>query len=252
MSWEYGQLAAEVYDLDKPIGHSFGDVEYYREHLSGVEGRVLEPAVGTGRMLVPLLEAGCTVDGTDVSPEMLERCKANCRAYGLDPVLHQADMTSYVETAAYEAVILPAGSIVLLDRDAAARALRCFRDCLRPGGRLILDLDPPQAVEQPIALASLRNWRSGDELWTIRTDHLEHDALANRVTRWLRYEKWRDGRLVATELQIFALQLWSLPEFTRLVTDSGFTDVTVTADYRTDARPSADSHVWTVHATRAG
>jgi len=29
MSWEYGALAAEVHDLGKPIGRSFGDVEYY-------------------------------------------------------------------------------------------------------------------------------------------------------------------------------------------------------------------------------
>ena len=29
MSWDYGTLATEVYEIDKPIGHSFGDVEYY-------------------------------------------------------------------------------------------------------------------------------------------------------------------------------------------------------------------------------
>jgi hypothetical protein len=30
---------------------------------------------------------------------------------------------------------------------------------------------------------------------------------------FLRYEKWRDDELVATELQRFRLQYWSLPEF---------------------------------------
>ncbi|CAA9461369.1 MAG: SAM-dependent methyltransferase [uncultured Rubrobacteraceae bacterium] len=29
----YGRLATEVYDIDKPIGHSFGDVEFYLGRL---------------------------------------------------------------------------------------------------------------------------------------------------------------------------------------------------------------------------
>ena len=65
MSWEYGKLATEVYDLDKPLGHSFGDVEYYTRLLAEVSGRILEPATGTGRILIPLLEAGHEVDGLD-------------------------------------------------------------------------------------------------------------------------------------------------------------------------------------------
>lgn len=52
----YSKLATEVYDLDKPIGHSFGDVEFYRERLKSCTGRILEPAAGTSRILIPLLE----------------------------------------------------------------------------------------------------------------------------------------------------------------------------------------------------
>lgn len=42
----YQTLSAQVYQLDKPIGCSFGDVEYYAARLSGVVGKILEPAVG--------------------------------------------------------------------------------------------------------------------------------------------------------------------------------------------------------------
>jgi hypothetical protein len=56
--WQYGKLASLAYQLDKPIGTSFGDVEFYQGLLSGVTGELLEPAVGTGRMLIPLLEQG--------------------------------------------------------------------------------------------------------------------------------------------------------------------------------------------------
>ena len=84
MNWEYGTLATEVYDLDKPIGRSFGDVEYYTRLLATISGRILEPATGTGRILIPLLEAGHEVDGVDSSPEMLAVCRRHCQDRGLD------------------------------------------------------------------------------------------------------------------------------------------------------------------------
>ena len=131
MSWDYGTLATEIYEIDKPIGRSFGDVEYYADLLAGASGRILEPAVGTGRILIPLLEAGHDVEGLDTSPQMLAVCRQHCRDRGLDPALREADMTIHVRLAAYEAVIIPAGSIVLLDgRKATLQAL------MWPGGKL--------------------------------------------------------------------------------------------------------------------
>ncbi|MFV7789733.1 hypothetical protein ACNO6Z_02635 [Aliarcobacter lanthieri] len=71
----YGKLSSEVYELDKPIGSSFGDVEYYLSRLKDIKGPILEPATGTGRILIPLVEAGLDVSGFDLSNEMLDICK---------------------------------------------------------------------------------------------------------------------------------------------------------------------------------
>ncbi len=168
MGWEYGRLVTEVYELDKPIGHSFGDVEYYLAQLREVGGPVCEPAVGTGRILIPLLEAGLEVEGADTSPEMLAVCRQHCQERGLDPVLRQADMTTFARPGAYRAVIIPAGSIGLLDgRAATMQALRCFHQSLMPGGRLIVDVDAPALLGDP---GPMRYWRSGSFTtpWPIR------------------------------------------------------------------------------------
>ena len=250
MSWDYGRLVAEVYELDKPVGSTFAGLEYYTRQLAGVTGRILEPATGTGRVLIPLLEAGLEVEGLDTSPDMLAVCRQHCRDRGLDPVLREADMTGLAEPGAYQAVIIPAASIMLLDgRDEAPRALAAFRESLVPGGRLILDVEPPGLVTEP---APMRSWRRDPYLWTLQVMHTGYDSAANQTTSFLRYEKWRDGGLVATELQLFRLQYWSLPEFGRLLTDAGFTDISVTANYRDGRRPGPDSRVWTFHAVRPG
>lgn len=246
MGWEYGTLAAEVYDLDKPIGHSFGDVEYYSRHLAGVTGLILEPATGTGRVLIPLLESGLLVEGLDTSPEMLALCRQHCRERGLDPVLRQADMTTFVEPGAYSAVIIPAGSIALLDgRAATSEALDAFHRSLVPGGRLIVDVPAPQPVT---GQEEMRYWRHGRYLWTLQTMHVEYNPATNQKTRFLRYEKWKDGQLIKTELQDFRLQHWSVAEFTRLLADAGFTNIAVAADYDDGRQPGADTDDWTFRA----
>jgi SAM-dependent methyltransferase len=247
MSWEYGTLATEVYELDKPVGLPFADVEYYSGLLAGVSGPILEPATGTGRVLIPLLEAGHQVEGLDNSPEMLACCRQHCRDRGLDPVLREADMTIYVRLAAYEAVIIPAGSIALLDgRKATLQALACFRDSLVPGGRLFVDIPAPQPAA---AHEGMRYWRRGSFLWTLHTLHTEYEPAASQTTRFLRYDKWHDGTLHMTELQTFRLQHWSRQEFTDLLAEAGFTHILVTADYQ-DARASGTAGgFWTFHAT---
>ena len=250
MSWGYGQLATEVYELDKPVGRSFPGLDYYARQLAGITGRILEPACGTGRVLVPLLEAGLAVEGLDTSPQMLALCRQHCADRGLDPVLREADMTTVAEPDAYQAVIIPAGSIMLLDgQDAAPRTLAAFRAALVPGGRLILDLDVPSRPDGP-AITSARYWQRDPYLWTLQAMHTSYDPVVNQVTSLLRYEKWRDGGLVATELQRFRLQYWTLPEFGRMLTDAGFTDVTVTADYRDGRPPGPRDQVWTFYAVR--
>ena len=59
----------------------------------------------------------------------------------------------------------------------------------------------------------MRNWRRGPYLWTLETMHIEYDPAANQTTRLLCYEKWENGALVVTKLQLFRLQNRSLPEF---------------------------------------
>jgi SAM-dependent methyltransferase len=246
LSWNYGTLATEVYELDKPIDHSFGDVEYYAQQLVGVTGRILEPATGTGRILIPLLEAGFEVEGLDTSPEMLAACRQHCHDRGLEPVLREADMTTFVRPGAYQAVIIPTGSITLLDgRAATLRALVAFRESLVAGGRLVVDVPASRLVTEP---EPLRSWRRDSYLWTLQTMHIDYDPAASQT--FLRYEKWNDGTLLATELQLFRLQHWSLTEFEAMLTDAGFTDISVTGDYHDDHQPGPDSDDWTFHATR--
>lgn len=227
----YSRLAAEVYDIDKPVGHSFGDVEYYRERLREVKGRILEPGAGSGRIYIPLLQDGLNIEGIDQSPEMLESCKKRCEERGLSPVLHEMDMSEMKLHRTYEAIIIPAGTFLLIeDRKKSILALKNFYDHLAAGGRLILDLylQPDTALNEVIT----KTWVTPEQnVITMESKRVEVDFLEQYSVSYLKYEKWQDGKLIDTELQRFAMRWYGVREFKLVLERLGFTDIVISADY---------------------
>ncbi len=69
----YAQIA-ELYDLEHDDYDE--DVELYLGLLQTVDGPVLEMGAGSGRLLLPIAEAGHTITGLDSSNHMLARAKA--------------------------------------------------------------------------------------------------------------------------------------------------------------------------------
>jgi SAM-dependent methyltransferase len=248
----YGELATEVYDITKPVGQTFegGDrrLEFYLGRLRSCSGRILEPAVGTGRMMIPLLEAGMEVEGIDYSPEMLAVCRARCAERGLEPVLHEGDMGSLSLPQRYEAIIIPAGSFLLIERrEESLGTLKRFREHLLPGGRLILDLELQTDFRVGTISTGTVETSQGETI-TVESKVVEVNFLEQYSISHLRYEKWRDGKLVRTEMQRFPLRWYGLEEFELVLKSLGFSEVVVSADYEYGKRPSRAEQTFTFEA----
>ncbi len=245
----YGAMCTEVYDLDKPPG-SLPDVDFYLQRLAGLDGPILEAGCGTGRLLIPLVEAGFEVEGFDRSADMLASCARHCAARGLSPVLRQARFQDFAYDRDFAAIVVPVGSFTLLDDFAEALAvLKRFFDHLRPGGRLLIDLFP---------LGYLLNERSDVRTWTtpegdvlrIEGRAVEIDLVRQRRVTHDRYERWRDGRLVESELEVMAFRIWGLKEFELALAAAGFGDISVGADHQPGRRPGRSSRILNFEARR--
>ncbi len=134
--------APELYDL---LFESFDfDRAFWLEVGREARGPVLDLGCGTGRVLIPLLEAGVDADGVDLHPAMLERLKAKAEAKGFHPHLAAADMRDFTMPRRYARVICAfntfahCGSI-----DDQIATLRCCREHLEPGGALVLHMAYP-------------------------------------------------------------------------------------------------------------
>lgn len=250
-NWEYGDLASRTYELDKPVGRSLnGDIEFYTQQLANVTGEILEPAVGTGRILIPLLQQGLQVRGYDSSESMLAICHHNLSTAGLKADVTTANMETYLQPETFAAIIVPTGSIILLrDRSTVTDALRNMHDSLRPGGQLFIDVPPGRLTSAPMPMRHF--WDGENELLTLQNMHTDVDEVAQKTTSWLRYELWRDGKLADTQLQIGGMLYFGVAEFTQLLHDSGFTTVDTFGDYDpTSSPPAPSSQIWTFLATK--
>lgn len=249
----YGELCTEVYDHTKKIGQSFGgDIEYYRDRLKHCKGRILEAMVGSGRVIIPLLESGLHVDGVDYSPEMLASCRQRCEERSLVANLYESNLQELSLPDQYEAIIIPGGSFLLIEnREESLNALKRLYHHLQPGGRLILDLFLPDNNFDcgQVGETSTFNLPNGDII-TMESKLVEADLYNQYKVSYLKYEKWRNGILIQTELQRFALRWYGIEEFKLVLESIGFSNVVVSADFEYGKPPTNGKQKFVYEATR--
>jgi SAM-dependent methyltransferase len=154
--WSDAQLARlyDVFVFD-------GDLPLYLDLAARQGRRVLEVACGSGRVLVPLVEAGLRVTGVDISPHMLSLARAKLEADQLagSAELVQADMRSFrLEQRDFDLALVPVKSFAYLTE--AAEQLECLASIhahLRRGGLLAMDLMHPLPEWTSAARGSMRD-----------------------------------------------------------------------------------------------
>src|SRR5215472_6883977 len=136
----YGDRWAAVYDDH----HGQLDPGPAVEFLAGLAagGRVLELAIGTGRVALPLAARGITVEGVDASAAMVERLRAKPGGESIPVTL--GDMAQVPVSGRFRLVYLVANTLFgLLSQ---ARQAQCFANVARvlePGGMFVIECFVP-------------------------------------------------------------------------------------------------------------
>jgi SAM-dependent methyltransferase len=134
----FGRLWADTYDNGNP--DPAPAVEFLADLADG--GPVLELAIGTGRVALPLAARGLTVEGIEASPEMVAKMRAKPGGTAIPVVL--GDMADVPVTGPYRLVYLVFNTLFnLVD---AGRQADCFRNVARvlaPGGAFVIEAFVP-------------------------------------------------------------------------------------------------------------
>ncbi|MFL6127255.1 class I SAM-dependent methyltransferase [Actinophytocola sp.] len=151
----YGARWAENYDeWHKGLMDDEGAVATLFDLAGG--GPVLEFAVGTGRLAVPLAERGAEVVGVDISPEMLAKLAEKSPSV----TTVEADMTTVSLGREFALVYIAFNSIFALEtQEAQVELFRNAAAHLRPGGQFVLEtavVRPPSGERGQLAVTDIQ------------------------------------------------------------------------------------------------
>ena len=176
----YGSIAA-LYDLEHRDYDD--DLDLYLSLALATGDPVLELGCGTGRLLVPLAQAGHRVTGLDRSPPMLDRAREAVAVAGVaaSVTLHRGSMTEAdaAPGGPFGIVILALNGLLHLPTAAGQRAaLAAARRALDPRGQLVLDVLNPT----PEALRALDHTLTHEGTWHLPDDARVDKFAARRVS----------------------------------------------------------------------
>jgi SAM-dependent methyltransferase len=147
----YSEYMSRSMSAARP-GPDPGELEFLSTYLDSCEEPFLELACGYGRLLLPILERGHRIVGTDASPEMLERCRSISHERGFAPELHEQFMQRLELDEQFGFIFIDdcTFALVVTDEDAHELFTRVFNH-LKPGGTFLFDffaVDPDEPASR--------------------------------------------------------------------------------------------------------
>jgi SAM-dependent methyltransferase len=223
---------ADVYDLYVTTDL---DIGFYLEEATKARGRVLELMCGTGRVSVPLLEAGVDLTCVDASEGMLARLEERLHARKLNARVMRTDVRYLDLHEEFDLALVPFHSFSELvsphDQELALRAVHSY---LREGGRLVCPLHNP-AIRARSADGALRlngSSPTADGGFLVISGFETLDESSAVVDRLQFYEFFdASNELRAKRILPMRFALIDRISFTELVNAVGFVPVALYGDY---------------------
>ena len=249
--WHYG-LVARYWGAFETTGGV--ELTYFQDLISRVGQPALDLGCGSGRLLLPLLQAGLDVDGCDYSRDILNACKERLEQAGLSTTLVAQPMHELDLPRRYR-LIFACGVIGLGgNRELTMRALqRCYVH-LKPHGVLAFNYaarwnDPPawlarlpenrNALPQAWPPSGVRHaLPDGTELELVART-VSTDPLENVAVRQIRARLWQEDELLREEIHTQHLDDYSKNEMVLMLERAGFSKFQIFGDY-TDEPVTAD------------
>jgi SAM-dependent methyltransferase len=178
------------------------DIDFYVEEATRAGGPVVELAVGTGRIAVPIAAAGVPVIGVDQSAEMLAVARAFAERERVAELvdLRVGDVREPPVAERVRLVVCPFRSLLHLPtEDDKLAALRAARSLLVDGGQLVFDVFAPSHedieethgrwLEREPGIFERADWNEETRTMTLSVRH--DDAGASFTLHWLSADEWR-------------------------------------------------------------
>jgi SAM-dependent methyltransferase len=183
------------------------DIAFYVEEALGCEGPVVELAVGSGRIAVPIAQTGRPVIGVDLSEGMLAVARERAILAGIDVGrdraldLRHGDFRDPPVEGPVSLVTVPFRSLLHMQTDEDRRAVvRAVHGLLEPGGAFVFDVFSPGAddiaetharwLEREPGIYERADWDEARRTLILR---VRGDGVESELSlAWISVSEWRE------------------------------------------------------------
>ena len=230
---------ARLYDLD--LGEDPGDLDLYRALADRADGPVLELGAGSGRLAVPLAQAGHVVTAVDLDGAMLDRARQRARETNvpdgrLEFVEDDLLALPSPDQPRHALAFIGLNSIMLLaTRDEQRAAIRVLAEHLRPGGIAAVDAWLPDADD--LARFDGRvfhEWTREDPstgALVTKSGSALHEAATGTIVLTTVFEEAAQGDVPRRWIRQDRLRLISADELAAFADDAGLTVELIAGGY---------------------
>jgi SAM-dependent methyltransferase len=244
---------APFYDWENARTVARRDIGFWQRLALAQDGPVLELGCGTGRVAVPVVRAGASVVGVDLSAPMLARAR---RRLARTPAAHRALLVRgdiralpFRSRPGFPLVMAPYGILQSLTRERDLRAtLASVARVLRRGGLFAMDLVPdlPRWNEYE-RRASIKGRRGRASTVTL-IESVRQDR-RRQLTIFDQEYVERRGRARTVHRFALTFRTLSVPQMTRRLAQAGFSVDAVLGDYQGGPWDSR-ADVWVILARK--
>ena len=211
------------------------DVPFFIEEARAGES-VLELTSGTGRLSIPLIEAGVRLTCLDSSKEMLSVLRQKLAAKGLEAPVYQMDMCTFDLSERFDLIIIPFNSFSeIAEPESQLMALQAIRLHLLDGGRFICTLhNPPVRLKLVDGQSHERGkFPLPDGRWLTLASVERYDLARQLIEGEQCYEiNSEDGKARESWNMDIRFCLHSKESFEKLAVEAGFRILRLYGDYQ--------------------
>lgn len=158
-----------IFDVDTDREADFLEAAFERHASPSARGRrrLLEPASGSGRLLVEMAARGWKVHGFDLEPAMVEYSRQRLASAGLPGTVARGDMANFRARGTFDLAHCLVSTFKYLQTEDAARAhLACVANHVRTGGIYALGFH----------LSDYSSTKKEIERWRVERDGMQVDC----------------------------------------------------------------------------
>lgn len=231
---------AGIYDIYADTDYDF---EFFvKEVWPGA--KVLELTSGTGRLSVPLAQAGAQLTCVDISRGMLDVLERKLLSKGLAAEVICADVEALPFDGQFELAIFPFQSFMeIIGQEKQAKTLTSIYNALAPGGKFFCTLHNPQVRRKSVDGCLRIVGKFATKQGSIVVSGFEQGGTPI-VTRSQFFEHFNHaGEMEKKELLNMQFELIEHEQFTRLASQAGFRARNLFGDYDRNKFSAASSPV---------